>query len=114
MNEFGVSSTAAQLPLVLYVFAMGFGPVVGGPLSETVGRYPVYLSMIPLGALVTVGAGLTHNFGALCFFRFLAGFFWGPALAVVNGSLSETFRPETRGPFMALVLLMPFIGTGFG
>ncbi len=104
----------ALLPLSFYVLALGFGPIMGGPLSETVGRYPVYLVMLPLGALFTLGAGLTHNFPALCILRFLAGAFWAPSLAIASGSVSETYRPETRGVKSALVLLTPFLGTGFG
>lgn len=114
MEEFGVSSTVALLPLALYVYALGFGPVVGGPLSETVGRLPVYQVAIPLGSLFTLGAGLTHSFGGLCFLRFAAGFCFAPALAVVTGSVTETFVPKTRGPVLALLTLMPFLGPGFG
>ena len=40
MNEFNVGSTTALVPLAMYVFALGFGPVMGGPLSETFGRRP--------------------------------------------------------------------------
>lgn len=114
MEVFHVSSTAATLPLSLYVLALGFGPVLGGPLSETIGRYPVYLIMLPLGALFTLGAGFTNSFAGLCILRFLAGFFWAPALAIATGSLSETFQPKTRGPASAVFILMPFLGTGLG
>ena len=114
MAEFNVSSTVAFLPLTFYVLALAFGPVIGGPLSETVGRQPIYMASTPLGALFTLGAGLTHNFAALCFFRFMAGFCWGPVLAVAAGSLSETFLPKTRGPVSAVFILMPFLGPGLG
>ncbi|KAF7560488.1 hypothetical protein G7046_g3656 [Stylonectria norvegica] len=114
MNEFNVSSTVALLPLTMYVLALGFGPVIGGPLSETVGRYPIYVGSVPLGALFTIGAGFTHNIGALCFLRFLAALCWGPVLAVATGSLSETFQPKSRGPVSAIFILMPFLGPGIG
>lgn len=112
--EFNVSGTVALLPLTLYVVAMGFGPVVGGPLSETWGRYPIYCGTLPLGALFTLGAGFTHNFGALCFLRFMAGFCWAPVLATAAGSLSDVFPPSTRGPASAAFILMPFLGPGLG
>ncbi|KAH7149116.1 major facilitator superfamily domain-containing protein [Dactylonectria estremocensis] len=114
MAEFNVSSTLALLPLTLYVLALGFGPVIGGPLSETIGRYPIYVASVPLGALFTIGAGFTHNFGSLCFLRFMAGLCWGPVLAVASGSLVETFRPKSRGPVSAVFILMPFLGPGLG
>lgn len=114
MDEFGVNGTAALLPLTLYVFALAFGPVVGGPLSETLGRLPVYQAMVPLGSLFTLGAGFATNFGALCFLRFAAGFFWAPTLSIAMGSIAETFVPKTRGPVMAVLVLIPFLGLGFG
>ncbi|KAJ2975454.1 hypothetical protein NQ176_g5509 [Zarea fungicola] len=114
MAEFQVSRTVAVLPLSLYVLAMGFGPVLGGPLSETLGRYPVYVAMLPLGTLFTLGSGLTHNFKALCFLRFMAGFTWGPIMAIGPGSINDTYLPEFRGPASALYILMPFLGPGFG
>lgn len=109
-----MSRTVSLLPLSLYAFALGFGPVLGGPLSETAGRMPIYWYGFPAGTLFTVGAALTHNFGALCFLRFAAGFCWAPALAVAAGSIAETFPPQTRGPVMAVWILMPFLGPGFG
>ncbi|KAF9766723.1 hypothetical protein IL306_000831, partial [Fusarium sp. DS 682] len=114
MAEFNVSSTVALLPLTMYVLALGFGPVIGGPLSETIGRYPIYVASVPLGALFTVGAGFVHNIGGLCFLRFMAGLCWGPVLAVAPASLSETFTPKRRGPVSAVFILMPFLGPGLG
>ncbi|RSL87252.1 hypothetical protein CEP52_015590 [Fusarium oligoseptatum] len=114
MIEFNVSSTVALLPLTMYVLALGFGPVIGGPLSETIGRYPIYAASVPLGALFTLGAGFVHNMGGLCFLRFMAGLCWGPVLAVAPGTLSETFTPKNRGPVSAVFILMPFLGPGLG
>ncbi|KHN96690.1 Major facilitator superfamily domain, general substrate transporter [Metarhizium album ARSEF 1941] len=114
MAEFDVSSTVAILPVALYVFALGFGPVIGGPLSETVGRLPIYALTMPLGSLFALGAGLTHSFGVLCFCRFMSGFCWSPVLAVPSASISETFPPKTRGPASAVFILMPFLGPGLG
>ncbi|KAL1873625.1 hypothetical protein VTK73DRAFT_812 [Phialemonium thermophilum] len=114
MSEFHVGSTVAILPLTLYVLALGFGPVVGGPLSETVGRRPVYIGSVAAGALFTLGAGFTHSFAGLCVLRFLAGFCWGPILAVASGSISDVFLPAHRGPVSAFFVLVPFLGPGLG
>lgn len=114
MQEFNVTGTVALLPLTLYVLALGFGPVVGGPLSETFGRWPVYIGSMPLGALFTLGAGFTHSFAGLCVLRFLAGFCWAPVLATAAGSLADLFSYSTRGPPSAIVILMPFLGPGLG
>jgi MFS family permease len=114
MKEFGVSSTVAILPLSLYVFALGLGPVVGGPLSETLGRYPVYLGTIVLGTLFTLGAGFSPTFAGLCVLRFLAGFCYAPSLAIAAGTINETFKPVKRALPSAVFILTPFLGPGLG
>src|SRR5689334_14486296 len=87
MAEFGVTRTQAILPLSLYVFALALGPIVGGPLSETVGRRPVFLGGLVGGPFFTLGAGLTHSFAGLNILRFLAGFCFAPSLAISNGTI---------------------------
>ncbi|KAF3385123.1 Polyamine transporter 4 [Penicillium rolfsii] len=114
MKEFGVSSTVALLPLSLYVFALGLGPVVGGPLSETVGRYPVYIGTISLGTLFTLGAGFSPTFVGLCVLRFLAGFCYAPSLSIAGGTINETFRPVGRAIPSTIFILTPFLGPGLG
>jgi len=110
--EFGVTTTQAILPLSLYVFALALGPVVGGPLSETVGRLPIYIGGLVLGTLFTLGAGLTHSFAGLNILRFLAGFCFAPSLAIATGSLNEMYRPVERGIPSTFFILTPFLGPG--
>ena len=114
MEEFGVSSTVAIVPLSLYTLALGLGPIVGGPLSETVGRYPVYLGTLALGSLFTLGIGFSQNFASICVLRFLAGFCLAPSLAIAGGTLNETFKPIHRAIPSTIFILTPFLGPGLG
>ncbi|KAJ5551552.1 hypothetical protein N7535_000504 [Penicillium sp. DV-2018c] len=114
MEEFGVGSTVAILPLSLYVLALGLGPVVGGPLSETVGRQPVYLGTVVLGSLFTLGVGLSQTFAGVCVLRFLAGFCFAPSLAIASGAINETFKPVKRALPSTIFILTPFLGPGLG
>lgn len=111
-EEFKVSVTQSIVPLSLYTFALALGPVLGGPLSETSGRYSIYTGLGTIGALFTLGTGFTHNFAALCILRFLAGFCFGPSLAVSAGLLNDVFQPVERGLPSALFVLTPFLGPG--
>ncbi|KAI0204881.1 MFS general substrate transporter [Astrocystis sublimbata] len=114
IDEFGVSSTVAFLPLTTYVLALGLGPVLGGPLSETVGRKAVYIGAATAGGLFTIGAALTKSFAGLCVLRFFAGFAYGPTLAIGSGFLAETYTPAERGLPSLTYILSPFLGPGFG
>lgn len=117
MSEFGVSSTVAILPMSFYVLALAIGPVIiGGPLSEVVGRYPVIMAGAPVGLLFSLGAALvpTSSFASLCVLRFLSGFAFSPSLAIASGVLSEVFRPIERGLPVAVFIVTPFLGPGMG
>ncbi|KAI1821081.1 MFS general substrate transporter [Xylaria intraflava] len=114
IDEFGVSSTVAFLPLSTYVLALGMGPVLGGPLSETAGRKTVYLVAAVAGGLFSLGAGFTTSFAGLCILRFLAGFAYGPSLSIGSGFLAEVYTPAERGTPASLYILSPFLGPGFG
>lgn len=114
VEEFGVSSTAAFLPLSLYVLALGLGPVLGGPLSETAGRQAVHIIAVVFGGLFALGSGLTNSFSGLCVMRFLSGFFYGPVLAIGSGVLNETYLPVERGLPSTIFILSPFLGPGLG
>lgn len=111
-DEFGATVTESFVPLSVYTFALGLGPVLGGPLSETRGRYVAFVGMGTAGALFTLGAGFVRNLAGLCVLRFLEGFCYGPSLAVSAGLLTDVFRPVERGLPSALFILTPFLGPG--
>lgn len=111
-NEFDVTTTQAILPLSLYVFALGLGPVLGGPLSETVGRLPVYMGAVAGATFFTLGAALTHSFAGLNILRFLSGFCLAPSLAIGTGTINDIYKPAHRGLPSTLFILTPFLGPG--
>jgi MFS family permease len=113
-RDFHVGSTVALLPLSLYVLALGFGPVLAAPISETYGRYVVYLFSGPLGALFTLGAGFSQNIWTLCILRFFAGLTFSPALAIGAGSIADVNRAETRIVPSCFYILSPFLGPSLG
>lgn len=104
----------ALLPLSLYVLALGAGPVLGAPISETYGRHVVYLISAPLGGLFTMGAGFTQNIWTLCILRFLAGMTFSPALAIGAGTIADVNVPEKRAIPSAIYIFSPFLGPALG
>ncbi|KAI0426774.1 major facilitator superfamily domain-containing protein [Xylaria sp. FL1042] len=111
IDEFGVSSTVAFLPLTTYVLALGLGPVIGGPLSEAAGRKAIFVGAASIGGLFALGAGFTTSFAGLCILRFFAGFAYGPSLSIGSGFVST---PAERGLPSLLWILSPFLGPGLG
>lgn len=113
-KDFHVSSTVALLPLTFYVLALGLGPLLAAPMSETYGRHPVYLISVPFGALFTMGTGFSQNIWTLCILRFFSGLAFSPALAIGAGSIADVNRPEHRAVPSALYILSPFLGPALG
>jgi MFS family permease len=114
MHDFHVSSTVALLPLSLYVLALGCGPIIAAPISETFGRQIVYLISPPIGALFTMGAGFSQNIWTLCILRFFAGLTFSPSLAIGAGSIADVNKPERRAIPTSLYILSPFLGPALG
>lgn len=114
MERFHVSTTVALLPLSLYVLALGLGPMLGAPLSETYGRRAVYLITPPLGILFTLGAGYAPTFAGLAILRFLAGMFFSPSLAIGAGTIADTCAPSERAFATTMYILSPFLGPSLG
>lgn len=113
-ERFNVSTTAATLPLTTYLAGLALGPAISAPISETMGRSIVYMTLFPIALLFTLGAGLAQNFGTLTVCRFFAGTIGSGALAVGAGSNSDMFPPLTRAPVASIFLLAPFAGPALG
>ncbi|KAM0462007.1 hypothetical protein ACHAPV_002493 [Trichoderma viride] len=95
-KDFGVSQVAEALATGLFLVGFGFGALVAGPLSETVGRNPVYFGSLALYMLFLMGAGLSKSLGAQLVCRFFAGFFGESPLSTVGGSIGDMWDPLNR------------------
>jgi len=109
-----MSNEVGLVGLMTFVLGLAFGPIIGSPASETLGRRPVYLITIPIFGLFTMGAGLAQNIETLIICRFFAGLFGGPALAVGAGTNADLYPPEKRVFTTSLFTLGPFFATGVG
>ncbi|KAI1850082.1 hypothetical protein JX266_004461 [Neoarthrinium moseri] len=94
--EFGVGEVAASLGTGLFLIGFGAGALFAGPISETVGRNPVYIVTLILYMIFIMAAGLAPNFGAWLAFRFIAGVFGSTPLTCAGGSISDLWRPMER------------------
>jgi multidrug resistance protein len=96
MKDFGVSEIAESLATGLYLVGFGFGAFFAGPISETVGRNPVYLATLSLFMVFVMASGLAKTIGQQLVFRLLAGFFGSTPLTCAGGSISDMWNAEQR------------------
>jgi hypothetical protein len=95
-KEFHVGEVAEALATGLYLVGFGVGAFFAAPISETVGRNPVYIVTMTLFMIFVMASGLAPNLGAQLIFRFLAGFFGSTPLTCAGGSISDMWTAEDR------------------
>ncbi|KAB8225096.1 major facilitator superfamily domain-containing protein [Aspergillus novoparasiticus] len=95
------NAMASQLTLTIFVLAYAIGPLLLGPLSETIGRSPVLLAS-------------NVNKAELIAFRFLAGIGGSAPLAVGAGVISDLWAPGERGQAVGIYSLALLLGPVIG
>ncbi|KAL2022166.1 hypothetical protein VTK56DRAFT_5995 [Thermocarpiscus australiensis] len=95
-REMGVSQVAENLSTAMYLFGIGAGALVAGPISETVGRNPTYLVATFCYLFFVLGAALAPTFGGRIVCRFFIGLFASATLTINGSSVRDQFRPVKR------------------
>lgn len=111
---FNVSEEVAILPLSLYNVGLAFGPLVGAPLSETLGRKAVFLTTTPIFGLLILGSGWSQNATSLSICRFFAGVFASPAISNASATIVDYTAGRYRAISLAFYYSIPFFGAVFG
>jgi DHA1 family multidrug resistance protein-like MFS transporter len=108
-KEFHVSQTSETLATALFILGISAGSLVVGPLSEELGRSPVYLVPSFLYLCFTLGDALSPNFAAQLVFRFLAGISASSTLSIYGGSLADMWDNEERNKIWPVFALSPLL-----
>lgn len=115
INErYHVSTEVSTLTVSLMVFGFSLGPLIWAPLSEQIGRRPVYMISLFLYTLFQVPCALSPNIGGVLVCRFLCGVFASSGLTLVGGSIADMFPQETRGLGISFFAFCPYSGPVFG
>lgn len=91
-TEFNVSVNEIQSTLVLFMFAMGIGQILIGPLADRFGRRPIALAGILLYILSSLLAVFTHDFQLLQIARILQGIASCATSIVVFSAVRDCFN----------------------
>ena len=110
-DYFGVSEEVIILASVtMFVLGFGFGPCLFAPLSEEVGRKPVYLVTLFLGIIFIIPCGLAKNIATLLVCRLIDGLAFSAPMTLIGGSLADIWKDSERGMGMAIFSAAPFLG----
>lgn len=114
VNKFNVSIEVANITVAIMVIGFAVGPLIWSPLSEQIGRRPVYIISMFLYIIFNIPCALAPNIGALLVCRFLCGVFASSALSLAGGSIADVWKTEERGFAIAYFAAAPYCGPVFG
>jgi MFS family permease len=99
----------------VYTLGLAIGPLFIAPLSETLGRRPIYIGTLTVFLAFIAASGAANNFASLLVCRFIAGFAGSAGLAMGGGTVADIWALEKAGGSAALFFILgPFLGPTLG
>ncbi|KAI9033440.1 major facilitator superfamily domain-containing protein [Hyaloraphidium curvatum] len=108
-EELQASETLVNLTVTIYSIVLSVAPLVWGPLSDRVGRRPIYLASSSVFVVGCLGCFFSANVGMLVAFRFLQGTGSSAVMSVGAGTIADTHRKEERGRAMGMYWVIPLM-----
>ncbi|BDM65958.1 Bcr/CflA family drug resistance efflux transporter [Shewanella sp. NFH-SH190041] len=93
-KDFSVSASEVQSTIALFLFAMGVGQIVIGPLTDRFGRRPVVLAGVVLYTLSSALAALAQDFAVMQWARVLQGLAACASSIVVFSAVRDCYSPK--------------------
>ncbi|EIW81744.1 MFS general substrate transporter [Coniophora puteana RWD-64-598 SS2] len=114
VEDLGVTLVEAPYSVSIEILFMGVSLLAWAPLSERIGRRPVYLISALLSAVFALGGAYTNSWGALITTRIFQSIFIAPALSIGASTVDELFFSYQRGQKMGIWVLFVTIGPIIG
>lgn len=118
MQLFQANRSLVITGFVVYVIGWGPGPLLWAPLSDSIGRKPVYIGSSLLWTIFQIGCARAQNINTVIVCRFFAGFFGCACLTNGGGSTVDIFEGVSiitrTATYSAVVFMGPVIGPIIG
>ncbi|KAJ9615270.1 spermine transporter [Cladophialophora chaetospira] len=113
-EKYNVSLEVAILTCSIMVLGFAVGPLLWSPLSEIIGRRPVYIVSLALYTIFNIPCALSPDIGGLLACRFLCGVFSSSGLSLAGGTIADIWNIEERGMAIAYFAAAPYAGPVIG
>ncbi|KAF9029548.1 MFS general substrate transporter [Hymenopellis radicata] len=113
-RQYGFGQEVGVLVISLFVAGFVVGPLLWGPLSEEVGRKPIFVITFTVYMLFQMGMALADNTGSLLVLRFFGGVFAAGPLTNSGAVISDLWATRDRGKALAIFVAAPFAGPALG
>jgi multidrug resistance protein len=88
--------------------------MVFAPLSEILGRRPIYAVTLLVAVVFVIPCAVAKNAATLLVCRAIDGIAFSAPMTLVGGTLADLWRNEERGVPMAAFSAAPFVGPAIG
>ncbi len=109
-DSFGVSDATINLTLFLYMIFQAIGQILGGSLSDKLGRKPVLLAGMGIFTTVSLVCMLATSVWTLVAARAFQGLGAGAAISSMTAIVSDSYEKESFDRAMAILQSLPIIG----
>ena len=110
LHDINMSKELAHLGTGIYMFGISVGSLLWGPMSQTVGRRPVFIVSLLGTILFSVGASLSMHAAGIIICRFFAGTMGATAFSNVAGSIVDMTTERERNPYNTMFRFFTFMG----
>lgn len=105
VTVFGVSRSAINLTVSVYMIFMAISPMIIGGVADVVGRRPAMLACFSLYMVSCIMIALCHTYKELMGFRILQSIGASPLIAIASAVVADIVTSAERGSYAALVAL---------
>ncbi|PLB41292.1 MFS transporter [Aspergillus candidus] len=113
-DEFQISKSVALLGVTTYLLGMAAGTVIFAPLSEVVGRRPVYIVSMTIFLVLILPSALASNIESILVGRFFGGFFGSAMMSNSPASVNDIVSDEHRALAFGFWSIGPTNGPVYG
>lgn len=114
-NRYSVSSQSINLTITLFFVFQGISPSFWSPLSDSLGRRPVYLATFALYTLASLGLSIADkNYPALLLLRALQSIGGSAVISLAYAVVADVTVHSERGRFLAPMLTATNLGPCIG
>ena len=114
-THFDTSAQAINMTITIYIIFQALSPAIFGPLSDSLGRRPVYLLTLSLYVAGNLGLAVNQDsYGALLGLRALQSLGASAAFAVSYGVVADVCVPSERGRMLGFVSMALNLGACVG
>ncbi|KAH8165582.1 hypothetical protein CIB48_g2659 [Xylaria polymorpha] len=112
--EYRVSTALVNLTVTVYMLLQAFAPSITGPLSDNIGRRPVYAICFIIYIGANVGLALQHQYAALLVLRGVQSSGSSGTVALANAVVSDFATVGERGTYIGYASLGGVLGIAIG